>query len=396
MTSAVSPEQTATIVVIDDDQHILELVSLLLKRRGYQVITTPSPLDGLEIIAQTKPELVLLDYMMPQMDGLATLNEIRTRFPDTAVVVFTGKGSEAIAVAMMKAGASEYITKPFNNQNLVERIENVLRVRLIELHNRDLQEERLQLLEQIEGWNRELQERIREKTEALQKAQLEITQSEKLAALGYLSAGMAHEIRNPLNSISLFVQLMRHLGNDPEQHEYQEKILKEIDRIDAIISKLLDASRRTRTLTDKVLIPSIIDSALEIFAPQIESGNISVECSYADQIPFIKADPAELEQIFTNLFLNALDEMSSGGTLKLEVTTENRRIVITVADNGKGIPADILPHIFDPFVSTKARGTGMGLPVVRRIAHIYQGSIEVASTGDTGTIFRLEFPVYES
>lgn len=382
----------ATVVVIDDDPHILELVSLLLSRRGYKVVTTVSPHAGLQIISDISPELVLLDYMMPQLNGLAVLKEIRTRFPLSSVIMFTGKGNEEIAVSVMKAGASEYISKPFNNHNLVERLDNVLRIRAIELHNKKLQLEQTRLLEEIGAWNRELQERVREKTEALHKAQIEITQSEKLAALGYLSAGMAHDIRNPLNSISLFVQLLRQSSNDPEHLEYQEKILKEIDRIDAIIRNLLDASRRSRTISNDVQITSVIDSSLDFFSPQIESGNILVVKNYASPLPCIKADPTELGQIFTNLFLNALDEMTTGGRLELDVKNDGNRVVIRVADNGTGISPEILPQIFEPFVSSKARGTGMGLPVVQRIVHIYQGSIEVESTSSSGTVFRIEFP----
>jgi signal transduction histidine kinase len=329
---------------------------------------------------------------MPGMDGLTALREIRTRFPDTYVVMFTGKGSEEIAVELMKAGASEYILKPFNNRDLTERLDNVLRIREIELHNRSLQLEQIRLLQEIDNWNQDLQKRVREKTDALQKAQSEITQSEKLAALGYLSAGMAHEIRNPLNTISLFIQLMRHNTTDPEQLDYQGKILKEIDRIDDIIRKLLDASRRTRAITNDVSLERVIDNALEAFAPRIETGKIRVSRSFCDALPPIKADPAELEQIFTNLFLNALDEMPAGGSLDIQTCEENGRVVVRVADSGGGIADDKLPFIFDPFFSTKTHGSGMGLPVVQRIARIYEGNIIVEKSSSAGTVFRLDFP----
>lgn len=383
----------ASIVIIDDDVNILELASLILSRRGYQVYTAPTAREGMEIIASRQPELVLLDYMMPEIDGLTALREMRTRFPGTYVVMFTGKGNEEIAVELMKGGASEYILKPFNNRDLVERLDNVLRIREIELQNVSLQQEQVRLLEEIDSWNQELQKRVREKSDALQKAHSEITQSEKLAALGYLSAGMAHEIRNPLNSISLFVQLMRQNTNDPEQQEYQGKILKEIDRIDAIIRKLLDASRRTRTILDNVQVSQVIDNAIEAFSPQIETGRISVERIYEEPQAHIKADPAELEQIFTNLFLNALDEMPGGGRITIDVQRENGRVIVRMSDSGGGIPQDVLPSIFDPFFSTKPRGTGMGLPVVQRIARIYDGNIAVEKTSPQGTVFRLDFPV---
>lgn len=392
MHDSIPPDIKAKVVVIDDDRNILDLTSLILSRRGYQVFTALTARDGIEIIATQAPELALLDYMMPEMDGLSALREIRSRFPATYVVMFTGKGSEEVAVELMKNGAAEYLLKPFNNRDLSDRLDNVLRIREIELHNKALQKEHERLLQEIEKWNQDLQKRVREKTEALQKAQSEIAQSEKLATLGYLSAGMAHEIRNPLNSIALFIQLMSDSILDPEQLDYLGKILKEIDRIDTIIRKLLDASRRTRTISNNVQIDQVIDSALDVFLPQIETGKIKVERRYHGVPPPIKADPGELEQIFTNLFLNALDEMPDGGRLEIEITAENGRVTVMVGDSGKGITVEALPNIFDPFFTTKARGTGMGLPVVQRIARIYEGDIMVERTSPEGTVFRIEFP----
>lgn len=393
MDESLKKEIKATIVVIDDDAHILELANLILSRRSYQVFTAPTAREGMNIIADRLPELVLLDYMMPEIDGLTALREIRTRFPATYVVMFTGKGNEEIAVELMKGGASEYILKPFNNHDLADRLDNVLRIREIELQNQSLQLEQIRLLEEIDSWNQELQNRVREKSEALQKAHSEISQSEKLAALGYLSAGMAHEIRNPLNSISLFIQLMRQNTTDPEQLDYQGKILKEIDRIDAIIRNLLDSSRRTRTILDNVQIDEVINNVLEAFSPQIDNLRISVTRSCKDLPAHIKADPTELEQIFSNLLLNALDEMTSGGLIDISVCRENGRVVVRMEDSGGGIPGGVLPKIFDPFFSTKSRGTGMGLPVVQRIARIYDGNIVVEKTSPQGTVFRLDFPV---
>ena len=385
-----------TVVIIDDDPNLLELTSLILSRRGFKVFTANHPREGLKLIAAHSPELVLLDYVMPDMNGLVTLRQIKLQFPDTYVVMFTGKGSEEIAVELMKGGASEYLLKPFNNRNLIDRLENVLKIREIELQNRVLQREQERLLCEIESWNHELQKRVREKTEALHNAQDEIVQSEKLAALGYLAAGMAHEIRNPLNSISLFVQLMRQNSADPEQREYQGKILKEVERVDAIIRKLLDVSRRTRVITPNVLINRVIDAALDVFAPQIETRNIQVERNYLTLPAPITADSAELEQIFTNLFLNALDEMNQGGRLAIEISQQENRVIVRVADSGGGIPEDALPNIFEPFYSTKSRGTGMGLPDAQRIARMYEGLLAVEQTSSQGTIFRLEFPISRS
>jgi len=330
---------------------------------------------------------------MPGIDGLTALKEIKARFPESYVIMFTGKGNEEIAVELMKAGASDYILKPFNNQDLADRIANVLKIRDVEMKNRGLLSERERLLQEIEQWNLELEARVQEKTEALQRAQAENVQAEKLATLGYLSAGMAHEIRNPLNSITLFVQLIKAGLQDQEKLEYIERILKEADRIDTILGKLLDASKRPRFELKEVNVDQVIDQTLEVFSPQTELHGIIVERDYRNVPPAIQADPSEIEQIFTNLFLNSIHEMPDGGVLRVTLDCDDTHISARVSDTGKGIPEKNLPNIFDPFFTSKSRGSGLGLSVVLRIVKTYKGKIEVEQTSDTGTTFRVMLPL---
>jgi signal transduction histidine kinase len=386
-------KELSKILIVDDEKIILELTSIILKNRGYEVFTASNPLAGFEIIEAVSPELVLLDYMMPNMDGFAALKRIKEQYPDTYVIMFTGKGSEEIAVRLMKAGASDYVLKPFNNQDLAERIANVLHIRKVELANRELMVERERLLKEIAAWNLELEARAIEKTEALRKAQAEIVQSEKLASLGYLSAGMAHEIRNPLNSISLFVQLIRSGLNDPEKMEYTDKILTEVDRIDNILRKLLDASKRPNFKISTVHIDTLIDNTLEVFKPQVEFNRIRVVRDYANVPPAIQADPTEIEQIFTNLFLNAIHEMPDTGELRVGLDHDDQDIFIRVSDTGKGIPQEHHANIFDPFFTTKSNGTGLGLSVVLRIVKTYKGSIGLEKSDASGTTFLIRLPL---
>lgn len=386
-------ENQYTILLIDDEKIILDLTSIILRNRGYTVLTAPDAGIGYQLIETNKPELVLLDYMMPGIDGLTALKEIRARFPESYVIMFTGKGNEEIAVELMKAGASDYILKPFNNQDLADRIANVLKIRDVEMKNRGLLLERERLLQEIEQWNLELEARVQEKTEALQRAQAENVQTEKLATLGYLSAGMAHEIRNPLNSITLFVQLIKAGLQDQEKLEYIERIMKEADRIDTILGKLLDASKRPRFELKEVNVEKVIDQTLEVFSPQTELHGIIVERDYRNVPPAIQADPSEIEQIFTNLFLNSIHEMPDGGVLRVVLDCDDTHISARVSDTGKGIPEKNLPNIFDPFFTSKSRGSGLGLSVVLRIVKTYKGKIEVEQTSDKGTTFRVMLPL---
>lgn len=385
-------DSAVTVLVVDDEAAVRALLASLLSSRGYRVLQAGSAAEGLEVMAAAQPELVLMDYRLPDRDGLSVLQEIKARYPASYVIMVTGMGSEELAVELMKAGASEYLLKPFDTRLLGERIDAVRKLREIELANRALQAEREHLLCEIETWNRELQGRVQERNEALHRAQSEIAQTEKLAALGYLAAGMAHEIRNPLNSISLFTQLLREGVEETETAEYLGKILKEVDRIDGIIHKLVDAANRSRLVVNDVRLDQIVRDSLEIFAPQIEARQIAVTVSCREPIVPIKADRTELEQIFTNLLMNAIEEMPRQGCLGITISSTDGMLQVRVADNGKGILPIHLESIFKPFFSTKTRGTGIGLPVARRIARLYHGDVTVEATSPAGTTFLVCIP----
>lgn len=391
--STMQKQPRGRVLIIDDERVILDLTAIILRNRGYQVFTAQNAREGLETIEKEQPELVLLDYMMPSMDGFTTLKEIRRCYPECYVIMFTGKGSESIAVELMKAGASDYILKPFNNQDLVERIEQVLKLRVVELQNRALLGERERLLEEIAQWNLELEARVQEKSEALQHAQAEIVQSEKLVALGFLSAGMAHSIRNPLNSIALFVQLIKSGLEESERLDYVDKIMKEVDRIDGILGQLLQAAKRPRFKISEVRIDEVLENVLEAFLPQLKQKRIRVVREVRSIPPAIKADPMEIEQIFTNLFLNSLHVMPEEGTLGVELDQADGHIRLRVSDTGPGIPAANLPNVFDPFFTTSSRGTGLGLSVVLRIVKNYHGKIEVEKSDSSGTTFSVQLPL---
>jgi signal transduction histidine kinase len=391
--SADPTDASTTIVVIDDEPASCRLVATLLTERGYLVGTAGTAAEGIALVRRCQPALVLMEYMLPDQDGVTLLRELKSLSPDCSVIICTGGGSEEIAVQLMKAGASEYLLKPFNPSIFAERIDGVRRLRSIELANRALQQERERLLHEIEAWNRELQSRVREKSEALQHAQSEIAQTEKLAALGYLAAGMAHEIRNPLNSISLFTQLLSQGIDDSESQEYLEKILKEVDRIDGIIRRLVEAANRRRSATQEIRVEQVIKESLAIFTPQVEARQIAVAFDYPELLPSIKADPSELEQIFTNLFQNALEEMGTGGCLAIGLTTSDNNIEIRVADSGGGISPEDRDAVFKPFFSTKNRGTGIGLPVAQRIARLYRGELSVEQSSAAGTTFLVKLPI---
>lgn len=385
--SGPAPIRKETILIVDDEKLNLDLTSVLFRNRGFRVLTAPNAPDAIDLVGREQPEIVLLDYMMPGMDGFAALTEIRQRFPDTYVIMLTGRGNERIAVELMKAGASDYILKPFLNLDLLERVERVLKVRDMELRNRELMRERNRLLSEIESWNRELEQRVEEKSLELQKVQDEIILTEKMSTVGYLSAGMAHEIRNPLNSIALYAQLLRGEPEEPDRLECLEKIEQEVRRIDGILRKLMDAVKRPRFHIREVSVDSAIDSAIEMFRSRIEMHGIRVERDFRSIPPPLQADQTEIEQIFTNLIVNSIEEMPNGGVLGVVLDRDGHDVIVRISDTGRGIPPENISKIFDPFFTTKSSGTGLGLYVVLRIVKTYNGRIDVTSEDGKGTTF---------
>ena len=381
------------ILIVDDDEVIVNLLELLLEKRGFEVFSAKNGELGLQMVAKHHPALVLLDYMMPVKNGLETLKQIRSQYPDSSVVMFTGKGNEDVAVELMQAGAADYLRKPFASKSLIKRIDTVLSVRQIEIKNRELLKEREYLQSEIKQWNLKLEQRVLEKSFELEQAHREIIQSEKLAALGHMSAGMAHEIRNPLNSINLFAQILLSAeGLDAENQSYVYKITQEVERIDEILIQML-ASNSNQSSKQPIDLVEIIDKVVGDYQTRIESQYVELKVNLNRKIPLIRVDPLEVEKIFTNLIGNALYEMPEGGALIIDLQADVEKIIIMVSDTGPGIPSQNITRIFDPFFTTKEKGTGFGLSVVLRVVNGLGGRITVDSPPDSGACFIIEIPL---
>jgi signal transduction histidine kinase len=384
---------SARILIVDDDRVILELASIILRSDGYRVRTAGDGIRALNLLDEEPCELVLLDFMMPGKNGLEVLGEIKDKFPDISVIIFTGMGSEDIAVRAMKSGAADYIMKPFRNHDLLDRTAQVLRSRRLELHNRELLAERERHLHEIEQWNRELERRVAEKSQELDLAQNEIIQVEKLATLGHLAAGLTHEIRNPLNSINLFAQILKNNQDaSPQSVEFLERIQSEIDRIDNLLIKLLSVSRVQSRIDSSVQVHIVAEEVLQSFQPQIDAQKIQLQQKIVATSPFY-GDEEEIRQVFSNLISNALHAMPAGGMLWLSVLPIQNAIQIKVSDNGCGIPLEHQSRIFDPFFTTRPKGTGFGLSGVLRIIKNYNGKISLTSQPNEGTTFTVLLPL---
>ena len=383
-----------TVLIVDDEEIIVELAGLLLKKRGFNVLSATNGEQCLQLVAEHRPALVLLDYMMPVLNGLDALKQIRSRYPDTYVVMFTGKGSEDIAVELMRAGAADYLRKPFANRSLIKRIDAVLSVRKVEIENRKLLIEREGLEGEIKQWNTKLEQRVREKSFELEQAHKEIIQSEKLAALGHMSAGMAHEIRNPLNSISLFAQILlsaEEIG--AENRDYVYKITQEVERIDEILIQMLASGPDASNKQEQVDLIEIIDKVLGDYQTRINKQQIELNLDINRQVPSIRGSSLEVEKIFTNLISNALYEMPEGGILTFSTKEEGGSVFFCLKDSGVGIAEENLTKIFEPYFTTKEFGSGLGLTIVYKTVKEHGGEIIMKSKKGKGTSFTIRLPV---
>jgi signal transduction histidine kinase len=233
----------------------------------------------------------------------------------------------------------------------------------------------------------------------LQKTQDQLIISEKLASVGRLAAGVAHEIGNPLSIINGYLEILAKSPNlDERQKDLTARVESELKRINQIIRELLDYSRPPSDQVETVDLNAVILETLKLIEMQKGFNKITPELELARNLPSIQAGRNQLKQVLVNVFLNALDAMQDGGTLKLKTYEQNsgeHEIVAEVSDTGTGIPRQNLSRIFDPFFTTKepGKGVGLGLSISLKLMQVMNGKIEVDSEPGKGSTFKLKFQV---
>lgn len=226
-----------------------------------------------------------------------------------------------------------------------------------------------------------------------------LVQADKLVLLGQLSAGVAHEIRNPLAAINLNLQMLQRKTPEGTQHTYINSALQGVERISKIVEATLNFSRSTLPVTRQEQLNSIIISSLELVAPALKRKTISVRLDLTENMPGISIDASQIQQVFINLLTNAADAIKAKGQIVVSTYEEptargdGKLLVACIRDNGAGIQSDDLSKIFNPFFTKKAEGTGLGLPISQRIIHQHNGVIEVESVPNEGTTFYIKLPV---
>ncbi|UCD84688.1 MAG: HAMP domain-containing protein [Deltaproteobacteria bacterium] len=249
---------------------------------------------------------------------------------------------------------------------------------------------------ELQEWSRTLEKKVEERTEQLKAMQAQLIQSEKLASIGKLAAGVAHEINNPLTGILTFSHLLLDETEGGEQERKDiEVIIRETTRCRDIVKRLLDYSRQAETRKTPFSINETVEKASSLLEHQAAFRNIRIIKEFDPGLPQIMIDKDKMQQVFINLLTNAQEVMPEGGSVTIATTKTNdgNSIEIRVTDTGCGIKDADIPKIFDPFFSTKELGTGLGLSVTHGIIASHKGSIEVQSKVGEGTTFIIRLPV---
>jgi signal transduction histidine kinase len=417
-----SPRRTPEIVVAEDNADMRKLLRFLLGRE-FRVRVTRNGREALEAVRARPPELVLTDVMMPVMSGTELCRALKED-PETQgipVILVTSKAEREMKIEGLELGADDYLTKPFHPRELLARVRGLVRVRT-------LQKELARRNYELEGTNAELGTTL----EKLRQAQAQLVHREKMASVGQLVAGIAHEINNPVNFIqgNLFyleeyTQALRTLIEgyeallcDREAAESLSELRKEgdVDRILEDLESVFDGCRegveRTTSLVrdlrtfsrldrpDRVRVDlhATLDSTLNLLRGRLTG--IEVVRDYGD-IPEIESFAGQLGQVFMNLLANAADALGRSGTIRIRTRSvagegpDAERVSIEIEDDGEGIGSEHLERIFDPFFTTKevGQGTGLGLAVTYGIVERHGGSIDARSEPGVGTCFRVELPV---
>jgi signal transduction histidine kinase len=413
------------ILIVDDNANNLSLLSEILKSAGYKVRMAMDGEAALNQVKRAHPELILLDIQMPKIDGFETCRQLQSN-PATAgipVIFMTALTDADNKVKGLTLGAVDYMTKPLEATEVLARVK---------IHWR------------LKQFTDRLEQQVIERTDALQQAQIQLIQKEKLSALGELVAGIAHELNNPIACVSGNVEEVENNVQDllnlidlcrkhiPQPNAEVDAAIEEIDLeylredVPKLIQSMKNASDRIVSISKSLRtfsrsdidtkqafnLHEAIDSTLLILNHRLKQNEqrpaIQVVKNHG-QIPLLQCFPGQLNQVFMNILANAidaLDESNSGRSfddiesnpnrITILTVVEDNQIKIAIADNAKGMTPEVKARVFDSLFTTKGvgKGTGLGLAIARQIVvEKHGGSLEVQSGLDQGTQFCIRLPM---
>ena len=375
--------KTARVLIVDDEPANVLLLERLLQREGYTALrSTTDARQALALYAEFQPDLILLDLAMPYLDGFQVLERLNPLIPPQVflpVLVLTADVTLETKRRALERGAKDFLTKPFDTVEVLLRVRNLLETRLLHV--------------ELARHNESLEQTVRERTQQL-------LQTEKLATMGGLLAGVAHELNNPLTVVIGQTHLLRHVVKDSSLVQRAQKIHAAAERCVRIVRNFLALARQHTPERGEVRLNDVVEQAIELLAYELRSGDVEMVFNRAEGLPALWADAHRLHQVLVNLIVNAEHAMRKTPsarriTLSTRSDPERRRIQVEVSDTGPGIPQEIQARIFEPFFTTKpsGQGTGLGLSLCRGIIEEHGGTIEVQSEPGRGATFLIDLPV---
>ncbi|GAK51450.1 putative adenylate/guanylate cyclase [Candidatus Moduliflexus flocculans] len=421
------------ILVVDDEPINLEVIKAQLTQYNYQVVTASNGSAALELLDREEPELVLLDLMMPKMSGFKVCKIIRRdkRLIDLPIVMLTAKSNLYDKIYGLNIGANDYLIKPFDKEELLTRIYvlltlSALQQRLVET-NIGLQAEvveRRQAEEALRRLNEELEDRVSARTadlqaslETLKQTQQQLVQSEKIAALGELVAGMAHEINTPLGVCITAASHLQDRSRDLESHYTQGQMRRsEIERfwqisqqsLDMLMTNLTQMSRQIQTFKQvavnethveqrRFVVREMLENALFSIKNDLTAANHRLTISGGESV-VMESYPGAFSHVMNSLVMNSLTHAypskQTPGELRIEIAEAEDSIMVRYADDGCGISPEHLSRLFQPFFTTsRGTNTGLGLHIVYNlVTHKMRGNIRCESEVGKGATFIIELP----
>lgn len=376
------------LLVVDDEPVILELLASVFEGEPWSVSTAASVGDALAIARREGCDVLLTDKNLPDRSGLDLIREVRALTPDLMAIVITGYPSLETAMDGIELGVFDYIVKPPRDVFEVRQ-----RVRLA-FEKQALGRENARLVAELRAKNVELEEAL----EALRTTQSELVQAEKLAGIGTLAAGIAHEISSPLFGVMGLAEAIQEEDDVVLVRRYAADIVDYSRSIKEIVVELTSYSRSAANeYLTTVDLARVVEDAVRLVLRSTPNEGVEV---LVDTPPglYVQARTNEVQQVFVNLVKNAIEALvERGGPGHVAVRTGQQPgfVWATVSDDGPGIPVERQPLVFDPFYTTKApgKGTGLGLNIVYRILTRYRGTITLESSGGKGTTFLIKLPV---
>jgi two-component system, NtrC family, sensor kinase len=388
------------ILIADDDIISQTVLRSILGKWGYRVIVTSNGEEALmALLSKDAPQMALLDWMMPGMDGPTVCHVLRqNNRPDPLyLILVTSKGSREEIVQGLEAGADDYIIKPYDNKELMARINAGFRS--------------LDLQMQLKEYSMNMEQLARDRANQL-------VRSDRMAALGVMSASVAHEINNPATFVSINVQVLEEnwpilqaciSGTANEEQKKRAQLISEeiptmfteikngISRIKDIVDSMKAYARSDKVNFMKTSLETCIDEALKLCWNKLKY-IVTVNRNIPGDLPQIIVDARRLEQVFINLFINAADAMEmegiQDGQLDISAHEKQNSIVMTVRDSGPGIPEKYINKLFSPFFTTKqeGKGTGLGLLISRGIIKDHGGTLTARNAEQGGAEFTITLP----